>query len=212
MINWLLENLIGILQIIIGGFIAYHVFSLSKQLTNKEKLEHRKRIKKKLEKLKLGEEVYLINVKRYFKDYPFNREKIFSGYSHIRAEMNTTRFNGIEFFCGIKEIYKKSDGSLTLNSKYKKTTQEKIKDFEVGVIPYEWIEYVDLQGDEYGFVPLFFCYFKGRRYWRKSLKYFLPFGYPYKKIIYYKISENYHKDNNSDDMKFSFINEPISNK
>ena len=212
MIDWLSENSIGVLQIIIGGFIAYHVFFLSKQLSNKAKLEHKERIKKKAEELKSGKEVYLVNTKRYFKDYPSNKERMFSGYSHIKAEMKTTRFDGIEFFCGIKEIYRKPNGGLTLNGESEKTAQEKIKVFEVGVVPYEWIEYIDLRGDEHGFVPLFFCYFKGKRYWKISLKRHLPFGYPYKEIIYYRESEVYHEGSDPIDMKFRFIDEPISNK
>lgn len=212
MINWLSENSIGILQIIIGGFIAYHVFFLSKRLTHKTKLEHKERIKKKAEELKLGKKVYLINVKRYFRDYPSNKEEMFGGYSHIKAEIKIARFDGIEFFCGIKEIYRKPDGNLTLNSASAKTAQEKIKVFEVGVIPYEWIEYVDLRGDEHGFIPLFFCYFKGRRYWKNSLKRFLPFGYPYKEIIYYRESEVYHEGSDPVDMKYRLILEPILKK
>jgi len=206
--NWLLENSIGILGIIIGGVITYHVYFLSKQ----SKLEHKEKIKQKAEELKLGREVYLVNVKRYFKDYPSNKERIFSGYSHIKAEMKTTRFDGIEFFCGIKEIYRKPDGRLTLDSKSEKTATEKIKAFEVGVVPYEWIEYVDLRGDEHGFVPLFFCHFKGKRYWKISLKRHLPFGYPYKEIIYYRESDVYHEGSDPVDMKFRFIDEPISKK
>ncbi len=212
MIDWLSENSIGALQIIIGGFIAYHVFFLSKQLSNKAKLEHKERIKKKAEELKSGKEVYLVNTKRYFKDYPSNKERMFSGYSHIKAEMKTTRFDGVEFFCGIKEIYRKPDGGLTLNGESEKTAQEKIKVFEVGVVPYEWIEYIDLRGDEHGFIPLFFCYFKGKRYWKISLKRHLPFGYPYKEIIYYRESEVYHEGSDPVDMKFRFVDEPISDK
>ena len=206
--NWLIENSIGILGIIIGSVIAYHIYFLSKQ----SKLEHTERIKQKAEELKLGREVYLVNVKRYFKDYPSNKERMFSGYSHIKAEMKTTRFDGIEFFCGIKEIYRKPDGCLTLNSKSEKTAKEKIKVFEVGVVPYEWIEYVDLRGDEHGFVPLFFCHFKGKRYWKISLKRHLPFGYPYKEIIYYRESDVYHEGSDPIDMKYRFIDEPISKK
>lgn len=187
-------------------------FFLSKRLSEKAKLEHKEGIKKKTEELKLGKEVYLVNVKRYFKDYPSNKEKMFSGHSHIKAEMKTTRFDGIEFFCGIKEIYRKPDGCLTLNNKSEKTAQEKIKVFEVGVIPYEWIEYVDLRGDEHGFVPLFFCYFKGKIYWKNSWRRFLSFRYPYKEIIYYKESEVYHEGSDPVDMKFRFIDEPISKK
>ena len=208
--NWLSENYGWVVGLLVQVFIAYHVFFLSKRLSDKAKLEHKERIKQKAEQLKLGREVYLVNVKRYFKDYPSNKEQIVSGYSHIKAEIKTTRFDGVEFFCGIKEIYRKEDGCLTLNSAYEKSAQEKIKVFEVGVIPYEWIEYVDLRGDEHGFKPLFFCYFKGKRYWQRSLKRHLPFGYPYKEIIYYRKSEVYHEGSDPADMEFRFIDEPIS--
>lgn len=210
--DWLLKNYDWVISAILQGVIALLIFVLSKRLSNKAKLEHKEKVKQKAEELKLGREVYLVNVKRYFKDYPSNKERIFSGYSHIKAEMKTTRFDGIEFFCGIKEIYRKLDGGLTLNSENEKTAQEKIKVFEVGVVPYEWIEYVDLRGDEYGFVPLFFCYFKEKRYWKKSLKRLLPLGYPYKEIIYYRESGVYHEGSDPVDMKYRFIDEPISEK
>jgi len=210
--NWFSDNYDWIISTLIQITIALLIFFLSKQLSKKAKLEHKERIKQKAEELKLGREVYLVNVKRFFKDYPSNKERMFSGYSHIKAEMKTTRFDGIEFFCGIKEIYRKPDGGLTLNNKSEKTAHEKIKVFEVGVIPYEWIEYVDLRGDEHGFVPLFFCYFKGRRYWKNSLKCLLPFGYPYKEIIYYQESEVYHEGSDPADMKYRFIDEPITKK
>jgi hypothetical protein len=210
--NWLSTNYDWIISLFIEGFIAYHVFFLSKRLSDKAKLEHKEWVKQKAEAPKLGREVYLVNVRRYFNDYPSNKERIFSGYSHIKAEMKTTRFNGIEFFCGIKDVYRKPNGGLTLDSESEKTAQEKIRVFEVGVIPYEWIEHVDLRGDEHGFVPLFFCYFKGRRYWKKSLKRLLPFGYPYKEIIYYRESEVYHEGSDPVDMKYRFIDEPISKK
>jgi transcriptional regulator with XRE-family HTH domain len=41
---------------------------------------------------------------------------------------------------------------------------------------------------------------------------FLPFGYPYKEVIYYRESSVYHEGSDPVDMKYSFINEPISAK
>lgn len=211
-LKWLSENYLWLVGLFLQGVIAYHVFFLSVRLSDKAKLEHKERIKLKAEALKLGKEIYLVNVKRYFKDYPSNQEKIFSGYSHIKAEIKTTRFDGIEFFCGIKEIYRKHDGSLTMDNTSKKTATEKIKVFEVGVVPYEWIIDIDLRGDEHGFIPLFFCRFNGKRYWKISMKRHLPFGYPYKEILYYKQSEVYHAGSDPVDMKYRYISEPILKK
>lgn len=42
--NWLIS-------LILGSFIAYHVFFLSKRLSNKSKLEHREKIKDAVQEL-----------------------------------------------------------------------------------------------------------------------------------------------------------------
>lgn len=217
--DWFLRNYGWVVSLFIQGFIAYHVFFLSKKLSNRAKLEHKDRIKQKTEDLLskirrdgLRSKVYLVNINRYFKDYPSNEERKFDGYSHIRAEIKATRFDGIEFTCGISQVYRKEDGSLTFNDKYKDSASETFKVLDVGIVPYEWIEYVDLEGDEYAYVPLFFTRFKGRIYWKRNWKRFLPSGYPYKRLAYYRESEVYHEGSDPVDMKWSLIYEPISRK
>jgi len=215
--NWLFINYGWVISLFIQGFIAYHVFFLSKKLSSRAKLEHKENIKQKAEELlseihrkKLNSEVYLVNINRYFKDYPSNKEKMFEGYSHIKAEIKSTRFDGVQFFCSMpEEVYRKQDGKLSFKGEQK----EKVFNvFPVGVVPYEWIEYVDLRGDEYGYVPLFYCHFKGKIYWKISWRRFLPFGYPYKELVYYRESEVYHEGSDPADMKYRFVDEPILRK
>ncbi|HUV42864.1 MAG TPA: hypothetical protein VMY36_03085 [Patescibacteria group bacterium] len=212
-IKWLSENYGWVVSLLIQGFIAYHVFFLSQKLSSKARLEHKESIKRKADELlsevrrkKLNSEVYLVNINRYFKDYPSNTEKRFEGYSHIRAEIKSTRFDGIEFFAEPPvEVYKKSNGSLS----FKGTKKEKVFNaYPVGVVPYEWIEHVDISGDEYAYVPLFYCYYKGKTNW-KFWKRFLFFGYPYKKMLYYKLSDVYDERNDPSEMKYSYIDQPI---
>lgn len=215
-IKWLSTNYGWIISLFIQGFIAYHIFFLSKRLSNRARLEHKDKIKKKAEDLlskthrqKLNSKVYLVNINRYFNDYPSNKEKRFEGYSHIRAEIKSTRFDGIQFFSAMPvEVYKKSSGRLSFKGKI----EEKVFNaFPVSVVPYEWIEYVDLDGDEYAYVPLFYCHFKGKTNW-KFWKRFLFFGYPYKRTDYYKESEVYREGNDPVDMKYSFIDQKICKK
>ncbi len=216
-ISWISQNYGWTMSIVVQIFIAYHIFFLSKRLSSKAKLNHKEKIKKKVNELLseihregLNNKVYLVNVNRYFKDYPANTEKFLSGYSHIRAEIKSARFNGIEFFCSMPEqVYKKSDGSLSFNGN---NEEEAFIVFPVGIVPYEWIEYVDLDGDEHAYVPLFFCHFNAKIYWKKSWKRFIPFGYPYKELNYYKESGVYRAESDPVSMKYSFIDEPISKK
>jgi len=82
------------------------------------------------------------------------------------------------------------------------------------VVPYEWIEHIDPDGDEYGYLPLIYCYFKNRtkpinwNLWKR----FLFFGYPFKRLAYYRESEVYYEGNDPVDMKYRLIHEPISKK
>lgn len=38
------------------------------------------------------------------------------------------------------------------------------------------------------------------------------FGYPYKRLVYYKLSDVYHEGSDPYDMKYSFVREPISRR
>jgi hypothetical protein len=214
LIKWLTENYGWVASLLIQGFIAYHVFFLSQRLSNKARLEHKESIKRKADELlseirrkKLNSEVYLVNINRYFKDYPSNTEKRFEAYSHIRAEIKSTRFDGIEYFAEPPvEVYKKSNGSLS----FKGTKKEKVFNaYPVGVVPYEWVEHVDISGDEYAYVPLFYCYYKGKTNW-KFWRRLLFFGYPYKKMLYYKLSDVYNERNDPSEMKYAYIDQPIA--
>jgi hypothetical protein len=214
--DWFINNYTWVITLFVQGFIAYHVLILSKKLTIKGHLEHKDNIKTKAEKLlgkmfseKLKRKVYLVNVKRYFKDYPANEEKRFEGYSHIAAEIKSTRYDGIEFFAEIpKQVYKKENGKLT----FKTVGNEKaFLAYPVGIVPYEWIEHIDPVGDEYGYFPLFFCHFKGKSNWRFWIR-LLFFKYPYKQMVYYKKSNIYKEGNDPPDMEYLFIKEHISKR
>lgn len=208
MLNYLLTNIFEIAGIGISVFIAYHIFFLSKRISNSSKLEHKEKVKNitqallnKIHKDDLRSKVYLVNSNRYFKDYPRNQEKLVSGYSHIRADVKAVRYNGIEFFCSMPEQgYFTKDGNITLNPE---GNAKAFSVYQVGVIPYEWIEYVDPEGDEYGYIPLFYCKFKGRIYWKSWWRKILPFGYPFKELSYYKESDVYREGSDPKDMKWS---------
>lgn len=211
---WFSENYGWAISLLIQVFIAYHVFFLSKRLSRRARLEHKEKIKFKADQLlseihrnKLRTDVYLVNVKRYFKDYPSNKEKMFEGYSHIRAGIKASRFDGIEFFSGMPiGIYQKADGRLSMTG----ADHEKVYNaFPVGIVPYEWIEHIDSSGDEFAYFPLIYCRFKGRTHWRFWRR-LLFFGFPYKHLIYYRLSDTYREGHDPTDMKYTLIQEPIS--
>lgn len=197
MILWLLDNIIGIIGIIVGGIIAYHVYYLSKRLDFKDRLIHkddtRRRIELILRRIKEGisSKVELVNAKKYLTHYPHVNTEDSGGYTYQGAELKALRFDGVEFFCGVRELYKTKNGRFTLK---KDGNEKQVSNvFEVGVIPYEWIEYVDSRGDEFSYRPQFFAQFNGLH---KT---------PYKYLTYYVKSHTYHKESDPMDMEWTLI-------
>lgn len=195
MIIWLLNNLVGIGGILVGGFIAYHVYFLSKKINLRDRLVHKENIMNQVEPMLhkiskgINSKVELINIKKYLKHYPHDNNLTNDGYTYLGAELKALRFDGVEFFCAVREIYKKSDGSLTLKED-EGAVCENYNVFEAGIVPYEWIEYIDDRGDEFSYRPQFFVKFKGLE------------KYPYKYLTYYKESDRYNKDNDPMDFKY----------
>lgn len=196
--TWLSNNIIGIIEIIISGIIAYHVYYLSRRINLKGKLSHKDYIRKQVEPIlqKIGQGINrkseLINEKKYLKYYPHNNSLDRHGYTYMAAELKSLRFDGVEFFCGIKEVYKKQNGKFTTD-KENGLKPEEYNVLEAGIIPYAWIEHVDPHGDEFSYRPQFFVKFKGIE---KS---------PYKYLRYYVESDTYNKDNDPIDMKWRSI-------
>lgn len=194
----LLNNAIGIIGIVVGGFIAYNVYFLSQRLNLKDRLSHKdgiiKRVEPLLQAINKGRSnaVELINVKRYLKDYPQNNELNRHGYTYTKGELKALRFDGAELFCGVRELYKRPDGSFTLKAE-DGAIRENHNTLEAGVIPYEWIEYVDIRGDEFSYRPQFFVRYKGLE---KS---------PYKYLSYYVQSDTYHEGSDPMDFKWRRI-------
>jgi hypothetical protein len=186
-LSWLGANLVGILGILVGGFIAYHVYFLSKKIDFRSRLEHKARISSKVEEL-LAEiakgrrrKVELVNARRYPHSYLGENEQDRHGYAYLGAELKALRFDGVEFFSDIRALYVTEDGRWALSE------VAGAKRFEsnaavVGVIPYEWIEFLDPRGDEFSYRAQFFTNFKGRN------------NSPYKYVRYYRKNENYQPD------------------
>ncbi len=196
--TWLLQNIVGITGIVVGSFIAYHVYFLSKKLDLKDRLTHRDNIRKQVEPILarintgISSKVELVNVQKYLSHYPETNECNRDGYTYLGAELKALKFDGVEFFCSVRELYKDSKGNLSLQAG-EGLIQENYNAFEVGLIPYEWIEHIDTQGDEYSYRPQFFTKFNGIE------------KFPYKYLSYYKKSDVYREGNDPMDMKWKII-------
>src|ERR1700680_224638 len=163
---WLAENVVGIIGIIVSAFIAYHGFFLSRRISSRQRLEHKKTISAIIEpiirKIDQGtaRKVEIVNVRKYPEKYLGDNTRDRHGYSYLGAELKALRFDGVEFFCGVSQVFQKRDGRFVVE-KPKDGAKMEWNVFEVGVIPYEWVEFVDPRGDEFSYRPQFFTYFNG---------------------------------------------------
>jgi len=183
LIDWISIG-IGVIGIFVGVFVAYHVHRLSKQKTFAERFQRRESIQKKVEdllyKIRNGgnSKVELINVSKYDKHYPHNNKQSRKGYTYIGAELKGYHYGGVEFFCEVIEGYSlKNDhfSSQKLSPEHKQVNL-----FAAGTIPYEWIESIDVNGDDTTNRPQFYTHFSGIK------------KYPYKQLRYYVKDDSIH--------------------
>jgi len=125
----------------------------------------------------------------------------------LMAEIKESRFEGVGFFWGNTDIY------LTKNKKFSKSKRHNklyYNAFDIGVIPYEWIESIELNGDDYNSCPQIYCHFKKRnsifkikskhilepKLWKYMFDIRLLDKTPFKEIIYFDKNKSYQEDKN----------------
>jgi hypothetical protein len=207
----IIQNInLGVLNLFLQIFLAYHIFHLSRNIWLNQRLENRENIRSKIdsyifhiEKEKLNHKVYIANSKTYNPHNQKNSENFLYGYNYLGAEIKNTRSYWVELFCDMPiEVYRKDDWKLTFKDLWR---DPELKVFTVGVIPYEWIDFFDERWDESSYVPLFHVRFNGTRPWKK----YIPCGSPYSQIEHYIINPNYNKESDPADYKYKRIYEPI---
>jgi|GEM_PF-732565 hypothetical protein len=204
----LISLLLSLLSIIISVIIAYHILYLSKkfslEINLKKRDEMRIKLEKHIHKIKNNggrHRVYLVNTDTYYQKYPHNDD-------YAKAEIKTTKFNGVEFFITMPELVtRKASGKLYFVDK---ESDETFLVNAVGFIPYEEIEYIDYHSDEYLTSPLFFIKYKTNF----VLRNFRFEHYPFlsKNIFYYKRFEKFDKNRDPYDTEYRLIEEKIYRK
>jgi hypothetical protein len=164
------DNLFAIIGILISTIVAFWIYELSKQLSSRDKYEHELRITKEISKINLYQSIILADVKKY---HPLRTDTTNSTYYKQGAEQYT-----IIPEYGIQFILMPSDENIP-----------------VGLVPFEWIEYVRGQDSEDN-KPIIVCNFKG-------VKWFNNFKSPFKEINYIYKNYNYRKESDSVSLKYT---------
>lgn len=167
--------IVAIISIFISGFISYHVLKLSKSLSFSDKRKFEKAIKNYVDELnseihykkRRNAKTIIIDVDMYDKYYPENWNK-FGRHSHFAGEIKGYGFKGVEIIVALVGVKKLNGRDYEIDNE--SHTDKAVK---VGIIPYEWIEYMDLNGDAFNTSPLIYCKFRNKSKWQFK-KDFLP--------------------------------------
>ena len=205
------KNYNWILSLFVQIFIAYHILSLTLRSSKKSKLEHKKEIREKIDELIT--EVYVNKSRNHgVMIIDLDNLKKYPDGGCIKAEIKATRYEGVEFLLGNSNIFQTKKGKLTLKGSDNKLIFET---YDVGVLPYEWIENVELKGDDFNSCAQIYCHFKKYNpclrinpllfkfkniFKQKSWKYFVSIRFfdftPFKNVIYFKKNKNYQVGRN----------------
>jgi hypothetical protein len=166
------DNLFAIIGIIVSTFVAVYLYSLSKRATAKDKFDHELKITNEIRKIKLYSGVILSDVKKY---HPLRIDHANKTYIKQGGELYT-----IIPEYGVQVILMPSDENIP-----------------VGLIPFEWIEYVRNHDSEDN-KPVIVCKFKG-------VKWYSNFKSPFKEINYIYSNPGYKEDQDPDFLKFTTI-------
>lgn len=170
--GWTRSEYLELISICISVVIAFTIYLLQRRLSDKQKVENRLEIEAKAgEKLreirgkKHSSKVHLYNVKlidkRYFSS---NKRNLIWGLPYHAASLYAINFDGIEFALGVEEWG---------DQKYDR----------VGVVPFERILDVRLEGDGSFNGPIF--YVRPRLFQRDK------YSIAYKSFRYYPIKGNF---------------------
>ncbi len=166
------DSLFAVISILISVAIAIWIYKLEKKLTAQDKYKHEVEITKKIIEIGIYRSVILANVKKY---HPLRKDKFNKKYYKQGAELYTVVSEyGVQFILNPKN-----------------------KNIPVGLIPFEWIEYIrDYDSEDNKSIIV--CKFKG-------IKWYKRFRSPFKEINYIYENPNYAENSDPDFMKFTTI-------
>lgn len=152
------DNLIGVLSLIVSSIVAFGIYSLSKQLSIRDKYEHEERVTRSIKEIGLYRSVILADVRKY---KPSRKDYSNQTYYKQAAELYTS----VPEY-GLQVILNPNSEAVP-----------------VGLIPFEWIEIIrDFDGEDNK--PIVVCKFKGVKWFKNFRSPFKEIKHVYKNPSY----------------------------
>ncbi len=163
LISLVLSDYIAVISLLVAIITLFVTIRIANVIPERDKLEHRRQIREVVSRLerqmKDGRNhiCKLVDLDRFEKLYPHNFNSR-NRQSHFKAELDGTDIHGVVFVDKIVGLNKSSDGFYTATR-----LENEFKAARCGLIPYEWIVDIDMDGDELDICPILYCNFKKRK-------------------------------------------------
>lgn len=154
------DLIVAIATLILGTVVSIVIYKLGKGLDFRSRMHRWDELRSATRQLLADDqapEVVLINAKRYEREYDGGNNTNRHGDLQRRAELFDVRHNGIEFITGVEETWLDSNGKRTRRD----TGTRGPNAFLVGFVPFEYVEHINPDGDEYKGAPIFYVRFNG---------------------------------------------------
>jgi hypothetical protein len=156
---------VSVLSLVIGTTITIIVYQLGRKLDFRTRMhtwdelrDITRKIGAEMHDRDLNTEVLLLNADRYEREYDGGNRFTRHGHVQLREEYMEVHHNGISFLIRAIPSWTDADGNPVLH----KTEKSADNVLEVGFVPFEYIEYIDPNRNEYKNSPLFYVHFRGR--------------------------------------------------
>lgn len=160
--------IVAIATLLVGTVISVVLYALGRRLDFRSKMRRWDDLHTTVNSLFIERrdelhDVILMNAKRYEKDYDGGNNANRHGYIMSKGELLGPRHNGVELICDTVATWTNSNGRRTLRRPRpwakNRTRAENV--YEVGFVPFEYIDHINLHGDEYRAEVIFYVKHNG---------------------------------------------------
>jgi hypothetical protein len=141
--------------------VTISIFFLGRRLSFRQQRERIQELETKAWKVLgpirtrgLNSKIIVMNVARYKRGYDGSNEMTWRGYAYEGKELIEIVHGGIEVIFQVKKSYYYANGQRTLTATDKPASNV----IESGHIPWEWIEHVSPEGDDFDGSAIFFVH------------------------------------------------------
>jgi hypothetical protein len=153
---------VAIATFLLGAALSVGLFLLGKRLDFRSRMRRAEELSQTVSGLVRagGDElrdVILMNARRYERDYDGGNDTNRHGSVMAKAELLGVRHSGVDLVCDVVQNWFDSRGRRTL----KATSRPAPNILRVGLVPFEFIEHINIHGDEFRAEPIFYVRYKG---------------------------------------------------